>query len=182
MARKQTNAFTTTQVWRNVSPELQAELVEFWVRHGAIPDAERAKLRAPQAVCIARNAKGELCGVATAVLRVIPRLRQPTYLFRQFFAPEMRGHQQALPFFQEACAVLEGGNREKPESLGVLLEIENPGLNAQFSKAVGARTGAVFIGYSPRGFQLRVLYFKDAALFAPAPLRRRRVPAAPTAA
>src|SRR5262245_60008523 len=184
MARKKATdvAFETIDVWRKVTPELQAELVEFWARHNAIPDAERAKARALQAVCIARNAQGALCGVATAMLRIIPRLRQPTYYFRQFFAPEMRGQQQARPFFQEACRILEAGNRQKPESLGILLAIENQGLNPHFAKAVGPSTGAVFIGYSPRGFQLRVIYFEGATLFPPAPLRRRRMPAAATAA
>ncbi|HKN78693.1 MAG TPA: hypothetical protein VJW16_05965 [Lysobacter sp.] len=189
MARRKAGtdvAFETVDVWRKVTPELQAELVEFWMRHRAIPDAERAKLRALQAVCIARNAQGELCGVATAMLRIIPRLRQPTYYFRQFFAPEMRGQQQARPFFHQACRILEEGNKQKPESLGILLEVENQGLNVHFTKAVAPNTGAVFIGYSPRGFQLRVIYFEGAALFPPAPLRRRRIaparPAAPTAA
>jgi len=36
----------------------------------------------------------------------------------------------------------------------------------------------VFIGYSPRGFQLRVIYFQGARLFPPAPLRRRVAPGA----
>ena len=28
--------------WRAVTPELQQELVEFWTRHGALPDAAQA--------------------------------------------------------------------------------------------------------------------------------------------
>ena len=175
VAKASDATFRTIHVWRQVTPELQAELVEFWMRHGAIPDAGRAKLRALQAICIARTADGALCGVATAGLRILPRLRQPMYYFRQFFAPEGRGNQQALPFFKEACRVLEEANRDKPESLGVLLEIQNPGLASVFSKVVGARTGGVFIGYSPRGDQLRVIYFEGATLFPPAPLRRRQV-------
>ena len=169
--------FETHNTWRNVTPELQAELVEFWMRHNAIPDADIAKARALQAVLVARNGDGAIVGVATAMLRILPRLRQPTYYYRQFFAPEIRSRLQALPFYREAVRILEQANAAKPESLGVLLEIENAGLANIFSKAVGERTGGVFIGYSPRGFQLRVVYFKGARLFAPAPLRRRAVSA-----
>jgi hypothetical protein len=165
--------FQIIPTWREVTPELQAELAAFWTGHKAIADADRAKARALQAVCVLRDERGALAGVATAVLRVLPRLRQPTYYFRMFIAPAHRQQQQALPIFRAACEILEAANRERPESLGVLLEVENPDLARVFSHAVGARTGAVFIGYSPRGHQLRVVYFEGAKLFPPAPLRRR---------
>jgi len=166
-------SFETTNVWRQSTPELQAELVDFWTRHGAIADPARAALRAKQAVLVARDADGQLVGVGTALLRIIPRLRQPTYYYRQFFAPEHRGNKGAVPFFQQAVGILEAGNAEKPESLGVLLELENAALDGRFNDAVEPRTGATFIGYSPRGFQLKVVYFKDAVLFPPAQVQRR---------
>jgi hypothetical protein len=171
-------SFNIVPVWRNVTPELQAELADFWLSHKAIADPERANLRAKQAVCVLRDADGALCGVATAILQIRPRLRQPLYYFRQFLAPNVRRQQQALPMFRAACAALEAANRDKPESLGVLMEIENPDLARIFSHVVGSRTGGVFIGYSPRGYQLRVVYFEGAKLFPPAQLRRRRPPAA----
>ena len=183
-------SFETTNVWRQVTPELQAELADFWLRHGAIADPARAQARALQAIVVARDGSGALCGVATALLRVIPRLRQPTYYYRQFFAPDQRGNKQALPFFKDAVRILEEGNKAKHESLGVLLEIENSWLNGHFTQAVGERTGGTFIGYSPRGHQLRVIYFEGATLFPPARIVRpaqqagtpgRRVPVAPQA-
>src|SRR5207342_628871 len=62
-------SFETTNVWRQSTPELQAELVDFWTRHGAIADPARAALRAKQAVLVARDADGQLVGVGTALLR-----------------------------------------------------------------------------------------------------------------
>ena len=175
--------FQIVPVWRNVTPELQAELAAFWLEHKALADVERANARAQQAVCVLRDANGALCGVATALVRILPRLRQPMYYFRMFIAPDQRRQQQALPIFRAACAILEAANADKPESLGVLLEVENPDLARLFSHAVGQRTGATFIGYSPRGHQLRVVYFDGAKLFPPAQLRRRVArPAAPATA
>jgi hypothetical protein len=124
-------------------------------------------------VLVARDADGQIVAVGTALLRIIPRLRQPTYYYRQFFAPEYRGNKEAVPFFQQAVEILEAANVEKRESLGILLELENATLDGRFNMAVEPRTGATFIGYSPRGFQLKVVYFKDATLFPPAQIQRR---------
>jgi hypothetical protein len=158
-------------VWRQVTPSLVDELTRFWLDHQAIGNAEKAAVRAQQAVLVARDADGSLCGVATAMLRVLPRLRQPLYYYRQFFAPRWRGRYQALTFFRRAKQVLQAYNAGLPraESLGLLLEIENPQLAQRFKRAHMPQTDATFIGYSPAGLQLRVSYFDGAELLPPAP-------------
>lgn len=170
-------AYDITPVWKNVGPELADELVDLWSQAGAIADPARAALRAREAICIARDASGALCGVATAALRVLPRLRQPMYGYRQFFAPHFRGGKQSVPFFRHACKVLQEYNAAlaSPESLGVLVELENPMLAARYDRACMPESGLVFIGYSPRGLQLRVSYFDGARLFAPLPADRRNL-------
>lgn len=162
-------------VWKQVTPEVKAELLAMWSRNQAMADPALAAARADQAVCIGRDEQGVLCGVGTAVVRVLPRLRQPMYYYRQFFTQETRGQKQTVPFFNGAKQVLEEYNAglAQPESLGLLLELENPQLAARYNMAQGFTT--TFIGYSPRGFQLRVSYFKDATLLAPAVLARRPV-------
>jgi len=159
-------------VWQQVTPALVDELTRFWLQHRAVADAEKATERARQVVLVARDGDGALCGVATAVVRVLPRLRQPLYYYRQFFAPHLRGRYQVLTFFRHAKQVLQAYNAAlpQPESLGLLLEIENPKLAEQFRRAVMQHTQAVFIGYSPAGLQLRVSYFDDAVLLPPAPM------------
>jgi hypothetical protein len=166
--------FEIVPVWKQVTSELAEELVALWARDGAIPDAARAVARANQAVCIARDAEGTICGVGTAVIRVLPRLRQPMYYYRQYFAPEFRGHKQAIPFLNRARQVLRDYNAtlDKPESLGVLLELENPILAKHYTRAYEPAADSTFIGYSPRGLQLRVSYFDDARLVPPVPLAR----------
>ena len=161
-------------VWRQVTPALAEELTRFWLQHNAIANAEMAALRSQQAVLVARDADGSLCGVATAVLRVLPRLRQPLYYYRQFFAPQLRGRYQVLTFFRRAKEVLQAYNATLPraESLGLLMEIENPELAKQFRRAHMQHTQATFIGYSPAGLQLRVSYFDDAELLSPVPPAR----------
>ncbi|GAB3389841.1 hypothetical protein [Lysobacter fragariae] len=159
-------SFETVPVWKNVTAELSAELIDLWGRSQAIPDPDRAVQRARQAVCVARDQSGAVCGVGTAVIRVLPRLRQPLYYYRQFFAPEFRGQKQAIPFFNEARRLLEGYNESlpAPESLGILLELENQQLVARYERAYESAADSTFIGYSPRGLQLRVSYFNNARL------------------
>lgn len=162
-------------VWKNVTPEIASELVDLWSRHKAIDDPDRAKARASQAVCIIRDDSGAICGVGTAIVRVLPRLRQPMYFYRQFFASEFRGLKQTVPFFNRARQVLQDYNAslEAPESLGVLLELENPMLARHYTRAYEPVAYSTFIGYSPKGLQLRVSYFDDARLLPPVQLRRR---------
>lgn len=153
-------------VWKGVTEDLAAELTDFWARNRAIPDADRAAARARQAVCIARGADGALVGVGTAVMRIPPRLRQPMYYYRQFFSPDFRGQKRTVPFFNFAREVLESYNAalEEPESLGVLLELENALLASRYVLAHEPTANSTFIGYSQKGLQLRVTYFEGAKL------------------
>lgn len=160
-------------VWKDVSAELAAELVTFWRDQNAIQNEVAATRRSEQVVCIARDADGVLCGVATAIIKVLPRLRQPMYYYRQFFAKALRGQHQELAFFQRAKQILHDYNTglKKAESLGILLEVENAKIAAAYKRAHEPGFDATFIGYSPRGLQLRVSYFDNAVLLAPSPLR-----------
>ena len=158
-------------VWGVVTPALRDELVAFWLAHGAFADAAQARVRAQQAVLVARDADGAVCAVGTAVVRVLPRLRQPMYYYRQFFAPSVRGQGWSYGFISAARRILETANaaRPTPEALGLLLEIESPLLARRM--ACAQEYEFTFIGYSPRGLQLRVAYFAGARLLPPAPVR-----------
>lgn len=163
-------------VWKHVTPELADELVAFWQSNHAIADAGEARQRAQQAVCTLRDESGAICGVATAVVKVTPRLRQPTYYYRIFLAPAVRGHDAFLPMVRQSKQALHAYNQglERPESLGLLFEIENGKLGKAYPHAYEPTFDATFIGYSPRGKQLHVSYFSDAMLQAPARIAVRR--------
>lgn len=158
--------FQVEPVWKQVTPALAADLVRFWQDNSAIADPEAAQARAAQAVCVARNETGAIQAVGTASLEILPRLRQPTYYYRQYFAQSFRGRRQALPFYLRCRAVLEAHNAAlpQPESLGLVLELGHPTVDAAFRRVHEPGYDAVFIGYSPVGTQLRASYFKGAML------------------
>lgn len=164
-------SFQVLPAWKQVTPALEQELLAFWQRNNAIADASRAAERARQAVCIGRDADGGVCAVGTAVLRTLPRLRQPTYYYRQFFDAAHRGQRQAIPFANQAKAILQAYNAglERPESLGMLIEVESRQLADRYTLAHEPESGYGFIGYSPRGLVLRVSWFDGATLQPPAP-------------
>ena len=166
-------AATVTQVWKKVTPELESELVKFWTSNKAIGAEDDAARRAKQVVCIARDDNGAIVGVSTAHPRIVPRLRQPMYYYRNFVAEPARGQQLAPVFLEQSKQALQEYNLglSKPLCLGVILEIENKGLAAHRNEAQW-KEGFTFIGYSPKGMPLRVWYFEGVRLFAPAPLKK----------
>ncbi|TWI01695.1 hypothetical protein IP90_02254 [Luteimonas cucumeris] len=174
MSKRDPVTFDVTPVWKQVTAELKTELLAFWKHNHAIGDPTRAEARANEAVCIARGGDGALCAVSTAVIRVLPRLRQPMYYYRLFFSTAVRGQDQVIPFYNRAREVLQAYNASlpAPESLGVLLELESGYLGAYYKQAYVPEADSTFIGYSPRGLQLRVSYFEGARLMAPTPLRQ----------
>ena len=160
-------------VWKQVTPELADELVAFWLENKALGDEASARQRTEQAICIARDENGKLQGVSTGVIRVLPRLRQPMYYYRQYFSREMRGRSQLLPFYLQSKQVLQDYNAAlKPaESIGILLELGNGKLAAAYAHAYEKAFDVTFIGYSPSGLELRVSYFENAVLLPPVPVR-----------
>ena len=158
--------FDMSTVWRQVTPGLEAELLEFWQRHHAIGDPARASERVSQAVCVARDAEGAICAVSTAVARVLPMIGEPLYYFRLFFAKSVRGQGQVVPMFNRARAVLQDYNAAlpRPESIGMLVELESRHLSAEHRRAHVDEGDSYFVGYSLRGLQLRVSYFEGAQL------------------
>jgi len=164
-----TLVFKIIPVWKQVTPGLKVELVDFWRRHKAIGDPVEAAARTDQAVCIGRDADGAICAVGTAMIRVLPRLLQPMYYFRLFFAKSMRGQKRMPAFFNSCREVLQAYNASLParESLGVLIELESGFLSTFYKQAHVAEMNSTFIGYSLRGLQLRVSYFDDATLLQP---------------
>lgn len=168
--RRSQTPFELAPAWKQVTPELKAELIDFWQSNGAIGNRALSEQRAPEVVCVGRDADGGLCAVSTAVLCVLPRLRQPMYYFRLFFAKSVRGRGQVIPVFNRSREVLQAYNRTlpAPESIGVLVELESRFLSSFYKKAYEPEADSTFIGYSPRGLQLRVSYFSDIVL--PPPL------------
>lgn len=166
-------------VWKKVTPELSSALIAMWARNQALPDPTKAAERAQQAVAVGRDTEtGALWGVGTAVLGIVPSFGQPTYLYRQFFDVGARGLKQTVPFLKRILETLEAHNASlpKPESVGVMIELQNDDMAKRYQDMFEEEVRAHFIGWSPRGNQLRMMYFKGAKIMLPADAVPRKRP------
>ena len=156
-------------VWKKVTPELASELIAMWARNHALPDPTKAAERAQQAVAVGRGESGALWGVGTAGLGIVPSFGQPTYLYRQFFDVGARGLKQTMPFLNCIRDTLEAYNASlpRPESVGVMIELQNDEMARRYQDMFEEEARAHFIGWSPRGRQLRMMYFKGARIMLP---------------
>ncbi len=60
----------------------------------------------------------------------------------------------------------------EPDCIGVIIEFENAGLGKHFNLAFYPNTHFCFIGYSPKGLDLRVSYFDGVPLQTPEQVKR----------
>ena len=166
---KSKSEYRYENVWQKVSEELVAEILAFWTAESALPAKQDAAERAMQTVMVMRAKDGTIAAISTAVLKIIPRLGQPLYYYRTFCAAAHRGRHTMIDMLGRAQDALFEYNRGKaePDAIGVILELESAMLSGHYDEAHNTATGYVFIGRSPRGFNLFVRYFSGFRLKAP---------------
>jgi hypothetical protein len=152
--------------WQQLTPALEEELVDFWLEQQVFAGDVPARARAREVVCIGRAADGRIAGVCSASPRIVARLRERLYYYRSFVRPADRRGGLAINLLLSAKQVLEAheASLASPQCVGVILEIENRELADYHNQAYWHLTGFSFIGYSPRGLDLRTWYFEGARL------------------
>lgn len=157
-------------VWKNVGPDLAAEITEFWIKEKALPKGADADARAQQVVVVMRDDGGAIAALSSAVPDVVPRLRQVLYCYRTLCAAGHRGNRTSFTMLQNSQKALLEYNQglPQPEAIGIYMEIESRMIAEHYDEAFWPRTGFSFIGYSPRGLVLRAYYFPGFKLQAPA--------------
>ena len=169
--------FKYENVFGKITPELAQEIIAFWTEEKALPKDAKPERRAQQAVIAMRDEQGKIAAVSTAVIRVIPRLRQPMYYYRTFCAEQYRGKNTSIPMMKASQQALLDYNLalENPSAIGILIEIENNMIAEHYNEAFWPQTGFSFIGYSQRGLILRAYYFPGFVLMKPAPIRKQQI-------
>lgn len=148
------------------SPELEADLVTFWVAHGALPNREAAAQRVGEVLFVVQDAEFRLAGVSTVYEQHHPELGFPMLHFRCFVAPDHRRHGLAEALLI-ACTrhlneafVASGGVGPR----GLYLEVESPVIQHGRPEAVWGPYPFVFVGRNARGHHLRLCYFDGAKI------------------
>lgn len=136
------------------------DVVEMWVTEAGLDRAE-AERRVSELVLIARDGSDRPVGAATAYLERNDQLQADMWYFRAFVT---EAHRHSMVAVALACngrdLLIEryesGADRR---GLGVIYEVENPGLRRAFPRGHWMPTDFLFIGENRYGAHVRVHYF-----------------------
>jgi hypothetical protein len=157
--------YVIDNVWEDKTEDLQNEIIEFWVAHGALP-REQAMERVKQVFCVGRDSSGNIAGVATVYPQFNDRLENSFYYYRSFVAPDHRQVSLArnlLKFTRDDLnkAFVKGVNTR---CIGMIVEVENKYLKKYHNDGVWPDVDFVYIGKNNRGDHVRVYYFEGARI------------------
>ncbi|HEX7338570.1 MAG TPA: hypothetical protein VF271_01405 [Rhodanobacteraceae bacterium] len=165
--------YETITDWQHLDPAVGATIRAFWLREQANVAGAEATRRLAEVVAHIVDENGNLAAVATAGVKVLPRLGQPLYYYRCFVGQAWRSSKLVRPLLRRSQDVLQHYARANGyPCIGVLLELENKGFSKALRWARWPRLDFSFIGISPRGLELRVWYFRGAVLKTPAEMAR----------
>jgi len=155
-------AYSFQPVWKKVNEELCREIIAFWAKENALLNDVLPEKRARQVAVVMRDDQGCIGAVCTVSIELNAQLRQPMYFYRTFCAEQHRRHNTAVPMMRTAQNCLREYNLglDRPEAIGILLEVESPYVNKRYPTAFWPQTQFGFIGYSVRGLPERVHYFE----------------------
>lgn len=164
-AAARTESFTYHTCWPEISADDAAAVTAFWQDEGAIAEPQQATERVRQVVMYASDAEGNIAGVCTALPVTPPQLGQPMYYWRTFIGRAHRRSMLMKWLAKRSCELLgEHARANDWPCIGVLVELENARFGERGRRPVWWDPVFVYIGKSPRGFDVRVHYFDGAPL------------------
>lgn len=157
---------TWAVAWRRDDWKLEADAKAFWEKLQLVGPDERE--RRVKELCSMAYADGQLVGVSTIQLQAYPPLRCRLAFFRCAVDPEFRRHELATLLTLRSLIAMEGWSAEHPEEQlqGLAATIQAPELmpKGKFPEWPDYNVQLNLVGYSQRGEQVRVAWFRHSAL------------------
>ena len=156
---------TFEEVFGKLDQDLAGELIGVWKKFNLLAESESGNTRVKQVVMVVRNKNHEIIGISTAYPIQVEQLKNKLFAFRCMLVPEYR-----YPGLLTKLTVMTRDFLEEvhltydPYCIGIITEVQNTKLNDHRKEAVYPGSGFTFIGYSKKGFQIRVYYFKGAKI------------------
>lgn len=149
--------------WRQNDPVLERDAVAFWKQLNLLPSEASAEGRLKE-LCAVAYAGENAVAVSTAGIHHLTFLRSNMAMYRCAVSPSARSGQVATRITLFSRDVLEqwslAHREEKLMGLGTVVQsrllVENQ------CEAIWPDTKFVFVGYTPAGYQMRVLWFAHA--------------------
>jgi hypothetical protein len=165
LVRQQDFDFDLVDAWQRGDPKVEADVIAFWGRLGALPATVAPHDRARQLTCVAyRN--GAIVGVATAYIEYLERLRTKFAFIRNLVHPDQRRSLVSSAVTARSREVLESWSLAHPEEgvLGMATVVQSAQLAGRAKYPIWENSGMNLIGYTEDGQQVRVSWFAHARI------------------
>lgn len=153
-------------VWGKSEPNLVRDAREFWLKLDAL-EPNQLDERAKQ-LCAMAYSGGQVAAVSTVHLFDFPRLRSRFFYYRTTVDPGFRRQRLASRLCVYSRDRLAEWSREHPEDkvkgLFIVIEAEEFRSRQHVPIAKQLDLNLVLVGYTPSGYQMRVVWFSDASV------------------
>lgn len=147
------NTYTIHNVYRRSTPEQSEEILAFWKRNNALPNAEEAQKRVKQVVMMVTGSGGEVVGVSTVYPGQIQNDNREYFFYRMFIQPGDRVFGLMTDVTQKTLQFLQKTEFPgKPD--GLIIVTENPKLMRKGAMARLRRLGFQFLGKNAKGMDV----------------------------
>ncbi|MEH6638053.1 MAG: hypothetical protein V7717_02140 [Porticoccaceae bacterium] len=158
------NEFKIEVVWQQMTPELSAEVIEFWLKEKALPDMKLAEERVKQVLVVCREIQtNDIVGLTTVLKMRAPRLlNNVVYYYRLFVAEAWRKKNIGTEMLGVSREHLNQRfvSGEDISAKGLFSVTESPILKK--SRRQGVSPAGVFMGVNETGDHLRIAWFDGA--------------------
>ena len=150
--------------WHKSDPELMGDARAFWEELGQVPE-EEIEERLPQLCAIAYDS-GKVVGVSTAYPYIYPRLRSRFAYYRTAIDPNYRRKRVAASLCSFSWRVIGDWAKEHPEEelQGLFIILQAKEFKSRQRNPMVHLLGITYslVGYTPSGYQMRVVWFENA--------------------
>ncbi|MGV8995923.1 MAG: hypothetical protein ACOH12_03135 [Parvibaculaceae bacterium] len=143
--------------WKKNDPKLEEDAINLWAQLKALTPDTKPEERAKSLAVVAYDGD-EVAALSTLEVQYFEQLRQKFAFVRVLVAPSSRMQQMSTNMMRQTRAVIEAYALEQPEEqiagMGAVFQHKGMGRTP-----IGAGGRTVLVGYTKRGYQLRVAWF-----------------------
>lgn len=168
--------------WQSSDAKLVEDVTRLWLRAGVKPTIIENRL---DQICVVAYCAEEVVAVSTAFLHFDAQMRNKFFYYRCLTIPRFRQHSLAWRITAESVKVLQNWSAVHAADqriMGVLTAFETEKFEAGARWPIREKCGISlhFVRYSPKGEQVRVVWF-DSAMLDDEDAKRRGEPVTPPA-
>lgn len=155
------------RLWQAEESTYHLSLKKLWRKHFPKLSADDLDKRARQAVWVIVTPEGTVVGVSTCYKAYIDQLKNDLYVFRCFIDPAFRIPGLPSTLLVRTRDLLEEdfiSGKDTSGCIGLITLVENEQIMKTRNEAVWPASKMIFMGNSPKGYPLRVYYFRKALI------------------